>query len=513
MADMAVLSEATASEGRVSGKLRWVDRRWNLIIGAVLIANLVGLLWNIGDYPAPFDDEGTYVSQAWAVIERGELSHYTYWYDHPPVGWLLLVPWLWITGAFEAGSPLLQARVFMALVAVGSAFLVYLLARRLGLRRPFALLALALFGFSPLTVYFQRMVLLDNLALFLVLGAFTLLASPRRRLWEQQAGVAVFAVAALTKETMLLLIPAVILFLWQGSDRSNRRYSFALAGSILMSILLLYPIFAALRGELLPGEGHVSLWEAVQYQLFGREGSGSILDGSSVRFELVASWLRLDWWLPALGLLATPLALSMRPLRPIGVGTVMIVLGIIRPGYLPAMFVIAGLPLFALQVCGVLDVLRGNPNGRHGTIHRPKAIRAGQSLVAATVIVLTIFVSPSWASAFQKQVSQDDAAEHRRTREWLFDNVVPGTPILVDNVLWLDLIVAGYSTDTTIWFYKLDLDPSIADRFPGGAADFEYVVSTPLVRSVQDSLPTVTTALNHSNVEQIIGRNEIRRID
>lgn len=49
--------------------------------------------WNMLRSPMPFDDEGTYISQAWALAMHGELSHYTYWYDHPPLGWMLLAVW------------------------------------------------------------------------------------------------------------------------------------------------------------------------------------------------------------------------------------------------------------------------------------------------------------------------------------------------------------------------------------------------------------------------------------
>ena len=30
------------------------------------------------------------MAEAWAVYMRGDLAHYTYWYDHPPGGWLQL---------------------------------------------------------------------------------------------------------------------------------------------------------------------------------------------------------------------------------------------------------------------------------------------------------------------------------------------------------------------------------------------------------------------------------------
>jgi hypothetical protein len=56
----------------------------------IVMALLALTAWLIGTgiehYPAFADDEGTYVAQAWAVTAKGTLSHYTYWYDHPPIG-------------------------------------------------------------------------------------------------------------------------------------------------------------------------------------------------------------------------------------------------------------------------------------------------------------------------------------------------------------------------------------------------------------------------------------------
>ncbi len=41
---------------------------------------------NLGGSPQRIDDEGTYTAQAWSIGNLGELTHYTYWYDHPPSG-------------------------------------------------------------------------------------------------------------------------------------------------------------------------------------------------------------------------------------------------------------------------------------------------------------------------------------------------------------------------------------------------------------------------------------------
>jgi len=50
--------------------------------------------------PAPLrvqartDAEGTLVADAWA-IQHGTLAHYTYIYDHPPLGWIQMAAWTW----------------------------------------------------------------------------------------------------------------------------------------------------------------------------------------------------------------------------------------------------------------------------------------------------------------------------------------------------------------------------------------------------------------------------------
>ena len=72
-----------------------------VLLGLVLVVAGVAHAWGMHSSPAPSDDEGTYMAQAWAVQRRGDLAHYTYWYDHPPLGWILIAGWTWVTGAFE----------------------------------------------------------------------------------------------------------------------------------------------------------------------------------------------------------------------------------------------------------------------------------------------------------------------------------------------------------------------------------------------------------------------------
>ena len=46
--------------------------------------------WNTFRYPLYLTDEGIYMEQAWSVLREGQLSPYTYFYDHAPAGWLLI---------------------------------------------------------------------------------------------------------------------------------------------------------------------------------------------------------------------------------------------------------------------------------------------------------------------------------------------------------------------------------------------------------------------------------------
>ena len=85
----------------LDGAASWVrEHRVDIAIVAVLVLAL-GWVHGVGmsSFPARFADEGAYMSQAWAVLTRFDLGHYTYWYDHPPLGWLILAAYTGLTGS------------------------------------------------------------------------------------------------------------------------------------------------------------------------------------------------------------------------------------------------------------------------------------------------------------------------------------------------------------------------------------------------------------------------------
>ena len=325
---------------------------------------------NMTGYPQRFEDEGTYISQAYAIKDSGTLTHYTYWYDHPPVGWIQMAAHLVLSNALERyGSAITAGREFMLVLHIATIGLLYALARRLQIGSIAAALGVLAFALSPLVVEFSRYVLLDNVALPWLLGAFVLALSPRRSLAAAIGSAACMAIAILSKETFAVLLPVLLYALWRNGDTRNRRYVLTAFGVVFLMISATYILYAALKNELFPGEGHVSLIGTLIWQLFSREGSGSILDASSGARGLIGYWLNIDYWLLAAGVASLIPALIFRNLRPAGIALLVCLGLLLRSGYLPYPYVIIVLPFAALALAGTIDRLIVQP--RHA--HRPPA--------------------------------------------------------------------------------------------------------------------------------------------
>jgi glycosyltransferase XagB len=514
----------------------WVRVHWRSIGVVLVLLGLVGIVqaWGMSSSPHFDDDEGTYVAQAWAVLRWHRLSHYTYWYDHPPLGWLLLALWMGLTkglarypNSVDAGR---EAMVFAHLLSCG---LLYVLARRLGFARFAGALAVILFSFSPLALHYHRMVLLDNIAMPLILAAFILALSPSRRLSAHVGSAACFAAAVLVKETSLMLLPAVLWQLLQGTDPRTRRFSLALFWSVFVVLVGIFPLFAALKGELLPGSGHVSLLGAIQFQLFNRMASGNVLSQTSTAHSIVSSWLRLDAWLLIAALLLVPVGEATRRLRPVTTGFAIQVAMLLRPGYLPVPYVTDMLPFAALIVSGVGDSVWGwRPRigvRKSDAVSTWRWVRLtlrsrghacslrGPAVALTLLAIAVVLVGPRWRQADRQLLISKDTAAYVEAKAWILDHATPGAQLLVDDVFWIDLVRRSFHPVSVVWFYKLDLDPAIAKRFPGGWRDFDYVVSTAVMRSQVSSLPDVRQALENSTLVASFGssaeRIEIRKVE
>jgi hypothetical protein len=510
--------------GRPPGLLArvWAHRASLALLLGLLTVVAVVHATGMGRAPQRVDDEGTYVAQAWAAQHWGTLAHYTYWYDHPPLGWLLLAAWTSLTGAFNrAATAVAAGREFMLVLQLISAGLVYGLARRLGVRRPAAAGALLLFSLSPLALGMHRAVYLDNIATPFVLAAFLLVLSPSHRLAAHATAGLCLAAAVLVKETSLLLVPAVLWQYWQVSDRRTRRYSLILAGSLFALVVAAYLLYATLRGELLPGPEHVSLVDAIRFQLTGRAPSGSPLDPDSLGRRTLGLWLSQDPWLLAGAAALVPVGLAMRRLRPVTAAFVILAAMALRPGYLPVPLVIGLLPFASLLVAGVADAAWGRPTRRTVAAdvtgwRIPGARALGPVLVAACLAAAAVVVAPQWVQRDRDLMTADHDRPFRQAEAWIAANVPHQARLLVDDALWVDLVERGYPPGQVVWFYKLDTDRDVTARYPRGWREFDYLVSTATLRSFPDNLPQVAETQRHSRVVATFGRGtervEIRKV-
>jgi hypothetical protein len=491
----------------VDRRLRWrlwrrlLDNRLDLAIVAGLMV-LGGVVHYRGMYasPARFDDEGTYTAYGWAVQNWHVLSHYTYWYAHPPLGWMQIALWTWITHGFErAPYAVGAAREFMFVCKLASIALLYGLATRLGFGRIGRVLAVLIFALSPLAVYFTRAALLDNVVTPWLIASFFFAASPRRSVRGAAASAACLAAAVLSKETALLYLPAVVLLLVQHTDRRNRRFTLTMFAAWFTIICAAYPVYALIKNELLIGPGHVSLEWAVRWQLVGRTGSGSIFDPKSTAHAVIRSWLEQDRWLPQLSLLLAVPGLFIRRTRAAAAAFAIQVVQLLRGGYLPYPYVIAMIPFAALTVAGVADWLwdpgrtrrlrRGTAPIRPGWHRRAlvfvgsralwipvltlpfgertrtRVRRGWQVVVAAGLVWLAFLVSAAWTAPLDDLRTNDRDAGKAQALTWLKGHVVRTDYLVVDDSFWVDLVRAGQPRDHVIWFTKLDVDKDV--QIPG----------------------------------------------
>jgi 4-amino-4-deoxy-L-arabinose transferase-like glycosyltransferase len=482
------------------------------LVPTLIVSGVIQLV-NMGGSPQRIDDEGTYTAQAWAIGAFGEITHYTYWYDHPPVGWIQLAAYTGLTGAFErydvAVLAAREAMVFFTLVAV---VLVWFLARRLSFSRPAATVAALLFSLSPLAVQFHRSVYLDNIATVWLLAAVLLALSRRNQLAAFAGSAFAFGIAVLSKETYLLALPLLAFLMWRSASKATRRYTLTVASSILVLVGGGYLALALVKGEVAPGANRVSLFDGILFQLSGRESSGSVTDPESLINRTLGMWWQLDPVFIVAGVAAAVAGLFVRKLRPFAILVLALTAFMFRPGgYLPVPYVILLIPFAALLVAGVTDraVRTWKRSGLAG--------RSARTAWIAIAAIAAVAIVPLWATQLRGFLLADLDKPMRQAQEWVETNVQRDSTLVVDDAMWVDLVRAGFDRDDVVWYYKVDTDPAVAATLPNGWQDVDYVITTDSMRTFPTAFPQVSETIANSVVVASFGEGstqvDVRRVD
>lgn len=516
MRESAVLNRPPAGAGhdgaaQQSGLQRLLTRvgEGRIIVGLLAIV-LVSHSHNMFRYPLYLGDEGIYLEQAWAVLREGRLSPYTYFYDHAPGGWLLLAWWaLLLPGKFLTfGMAMNSGRVFMLLINLISVVLLYKVTKKLARSDAAAIITVVIFALSPLSLYYQRMILLDNMMVFWLLVAMHFILSDDNRVLTLVGSGTAFALAILTKENALFFAPVLAYILYTGLRGSHRlRFAVVGWGATMVMVVSFYPLYALLKSELLPPLNsiftnapaeHVSLISTLLWQM-GRAG-GSILDPYSDFWSFFwAKWWFKDPLILVAGTVATlaNLFIGWQGRRRGHLIAAMMSLAftfyLIRGSVILEFYVVPVLPFLALNVGMLADE----------GLRRLPSMGALLALVIALGALTAVFVVRSY-DHYTLDLTQLQIQQVSYIRKTIPADAV----LLMDDDLWVDLHepVRGrpvYPNAHSHW--KIANDPDIRDRLlKGDWRNIDYLIMSNKLSEefdrqyTQDKLPV--QALKNSEV-------------
>ncbi|MBN1680484.1 MAG: glycosyltransferase family 39 protein [Anaerolineae bacterium] len=499
-----------------------LDRKTLYILAALLIIAAAAQAQNMFQFPYYHDDEGTQVANSWALATEGELSPYTYSYEDPPLGSIMLASWTSLVGGPSSfGFALNAGRVFMLLLHVVSTGLIYLIAKKLSLSDLAAAVATLVFAFSPLATGLQRIVLLENIMLMWLLLSFYFAIGERRTLYHYLGSAFALSLAVLTKGGAIFFIPALLYAIGRSANRHHRRFAVALWITITLIVLSFYPLYAQMKEELFPEDWllggdfpHVSLIERL-----GDRGpdTGHILDIASGLTTAFDEWLDLanptaDPVLIYFGLISAVfvflLSIDNPGLRPLPLMLIAIVLQFLFGG---PVYKFDGVILVAfLALCVGILVGKSAEFVYHNS--------SGPVRYALTAGVLVAMLYPFWSfDATRLDVYTENQIDGQlEAVSWAQQYIPADAVVVTDNYAFVEL----RSTHPNVHdYWRVDTDPAVQFMLlHDDACSIDYVLATPQIFSDIDTynLDLMRRTIDRSEVLHTYENNgwpiEIRQV-
>ncbi len=509
------------------GAARWIaEHRAEIAVVALLFAVAVAHGYNMLHYPYVEDDEGTYLSQAWAVFHLGKLAPSTYIYDHPPLGWIQIAVWQLLTSAAHFGSSVTSGRMLMLLFQLGTVMMVFAIGHRTSGKLWVGLLAAALASLLPFGMQYQRRILLDNVCTFWLVASILALSGrlTLRRVWFSAIAL---SIAILSKEIAVAALPAIALLVARRSSPENRM--FALAGwlALTLSICSTYLLMALLKGEMFPAgtalggsHPHVSLLCTVMWQA-GRASDGGILQSTSSFWTAFNGWVRAEPLLVIGGLVSVAYLLTARRRHTfastLGVVVICMFLFLGRGGVVQTFYLVPLLPLLALCVAFTLD----------GIVRSVRTWTAFPRTAAAIVGAIGLAgvgvgAGVAYAHSGTALWSADPIKGQDQALSWVEQNLPRNTRLVIDNYMWVNLHEGsrGSTFPHALYYWDVGYDPRIRRQIFGDSwRNVDYVITTPQV--IHDlraqTFPVVSLAVQHSVLVKRFDTGswavDIRRVD
>jgi endo-1,4-beta-D-glucanase Y/4-amino-4-deoxy-L-arabinose transferase-like glycosyltransferase len=471
------------------------------LLSLVIAGTLHG--YNMFHYPYFESDEGTYLSQAFSVKENGNLTPYVYWYDHPPLGWITIAAWIDVLNNDWNlfGSSLYTGRVLMWLLHLLQVSLVFFIAKRVTTSPWLAFLATLIFSVSPLTVYYQRRVLLDNVMTSWLLISVALLYVREVKLRHVLMSGFFYGLAFVTKITTVMFGPAFLYLLlvskW-GVHKGFRTFGWLMmAGSIACTWI----IYAAIKTELFPSPtgDRVSLIGSLKYQA-SRGTEKHFWEAGSSFMENIDSWMMLDAtyvYIVGLGLfISVLLALFSKQFRFFGLATILIFFFLIRGGVVIGFYVLPMLPFIAFAIVIALHLL---------SQFLKQKFPSAKLFVPLLFVVLLVSLYNHYDLKVRKYLVVEETNNQIAALRWVKQNLPEDATIMVDIYGMTELLDPTFENSKVFknadWYFKVAKDPAIRfTKYRDDWRNFDYVLISHemLFQSSLNDLPVVSDVIRNS---------------
>ncbi len=460
---------------------------------------------NMLQYPYYESDEGTYTSQAWSVVTEGKLAPYTYWYDHPPLGWLVIAGWFALLPDqyFTFGTSIDTGRVLMFLFHLGSSALLFFITRKITKSDLASFFTVFLFSVSPLAIYFQRRVLLDNILTFFLLSSIAILFRNKLTLREYLYSGFFYACAFLTKITAAMFGPAILFLVWSIHDTTHRGFRVAtwLGTSILTTMTFI--LYAVINGEFFPpankDENHVSLIGSILFQM-SRGNTASFLDPSSDFMLMVQDWIIRDGTFIITATISVVLLALLSLFRKskapyytfLTLTSLLYIIFLIRGGIVINLYVIPFIPILALTI-SIVSVEIGNGFAwiwktlhekvpHHSTLWTRRILN--ETIVSGTLVYIILSASLWYGLGVEKKfLYADEVSNQKSAIAWIKNNLPEQSDIIIDSIMLVELRDPNYINEKKFmnaeWFYKVSRDPAIRfEKYNDNWKTLDYVALT-----------------------------------
>jgi endo-1,4-beta-D-glucanase Y/predicted membrane-bound dolichyl-phosphate-mannose-protein mannosyltransferase len=453
---------------------------------------VIGLIYythshNMFNFPSFEDDEGTYMSQAWSITNLNKLAPYTYWYDHAPLGSMVLAFFSTLLGGYNKfGDAVSTGRVIMLFMHMVSSLMIIMTVRKMTNNVWAGYIAALLFSSLPLISYFQRRVLLDNILVFFFSFSLYVVSGKKITLSKAMFSGFFLGLAVLSKESGVFFVPGILYLVITGLDKKQKVLGVISWLGFFLPTVAMYVILAVLKTELVPSSDKVSLLGTLSYMSTRGMGIPFWFENSDFR-QNVTMWVDKD--------LTSVIILSLL----LGVGfiislfkiknrywcsVILLILGyfafLLRGKVVIEFYIIPVSYLVSLQAGLLYNEFKNLLKLTLSKIQLKRFTKIALHQIALMIIIVLSLILQFKinSTAFQN----DEVTPSKELVSWVRENLPKDSKIVINCSVYGDFQFPENPNlifKNADWFWKADYDPEIRElKYQNNPENIDYILVT-----------------------------------